>query len=78
MFTYPYHCLQHDKYLIVTDRNEHCIIVFDRDWDCLYNFGKKRTVEGEFHRPRCLLVKKAGQLLVLFNSMTPRVQVFEL
>ena len=40
-------------------------------------FGKKRAVEGEFHRPRCFSVNKAGQLLVC-DSMNPRVQVFEL
>ena len=30
-FTFPVHCVQYDKYLIVSDRDEHCIKVFDRN-----------------------------------------------
>ena len=75
-FTSPFHCVQHDKYLIVSDREEHCIKVFNlTDGDFLYKFGKKG--EGEFNGPGCLSVNKAGQLMVC-DTGNHRVQVFEL
>ena len=30
-FTFPFHCFQYDKHLIVSDSRRHCIKVFDRD-----------------------------------------------
>lgn len=30
-FTFPFHCVQYDKYLIVSDHEEHYIKVFDRN-----------------------------------------------
>ena len=77
-FTSPFHCVQHDKYLIVSDREEHCIKVFNlTDGDFLYKFGKKGEGEGEFNGPGCLSVNKAGQLMVC-DTGNHRVQVFEL
>ena len=40
-FTFPIHCVQCDRYLIVSYRNEHCIKVFDRNGNFQYKFGKK-------------------------------------
>ena len=76
-FTFPYHCVQHDNYLIVSDSDEHCLKVFSGDGTFLYKFGKKGEGDGEFNKPRCLSINKAGHLMVcdLFNH---RVQVFEL
>jgi len=63
-FTFPYHCVQYDNYLIVSDRDEHCINVFDRDGNFLEKFGKKRKGDGEFNEPRGLSVNRAGHLMV--------------
>ena len=30
-FTFPFHCVQYDKYLIASDHEEHYIKVFDRN-----------------------------------------------
>ena len=76
-FTFPFHCIQYDKYLIVSDSDEHCIKVCDRDGNFLYKFGKKGVGDGEFNDPRCLSVNKAGHLMVC-DSENHRVQVFEL
>jgi len=76
-FTFPFHCAQYDKYLIVSDSNEHCIKVHDRDGNFLYQFGKQGKGEGEFNKPRCLSVNKAGHLMVC-DALNHRVQVFEL
>ena len=34
-FTSPIHCIQYEKYLIVSDSEEHCIKVFDRNGNFL-------------------------------------------
>ena len=49
--------MQYDNYLLVSDNEDHCITVFDRDVNFVYKFGKKG--QGE---PRCLSVNKAGHL----------------
>ena len=76
-FTFPLHCIQYDKYLIVSDSSEHCIKVCDRDGNFLYKFGKKGEGDGEFNKPECLSVNKAGHLMVC-DAWNHRVQVFEL
>ena len=76
-FTFPVHCIQYDKYLIVSDGEEHCIKVHDRDGNFLYQFGKQGEGDGEFNKPRCLSVNKAGHLMVC-DTCNDRVQVFEL
>ena len=75
--TFPFHCIQYDKYLIASDQNEHCIKVFDRNGNFLYQFGNKGEGNGEFNKPRCLSVNKAGHLMVC-DASNHRVQVFEL
>ena len=76
-FTFPLHCVQYDKYLIVSDSHEHCIKVHDRDGNFLYQFGKQGEGDGEFNKPLCLSVNKAGHLMVC-DKLNHRVQVFEL
>ena len=76
-FTSPIHCIQYDKYLIVSDREEHCIKVFDRNGNFLYKFGKRGKGNGEFNNPRCLSITKAGHVMVC-DASNHRVQVFEL
>jgi len=76
-FTFPVHCVQYDKYLIVSDGKEHCIKVHDRDGNFLFQFGRKGEGDGEFNEPRCLSVNKAGHLMVC-DTWNHRVQVFEL
>ena len=76
-FTLPFHCVQHDNYLIVSDSGDHCVTVLDREGKVLYKFGKKGVGDGEFNEPHCLSVNKAGHLLVC-DSGNHRIQVFEL
>ena len=76
-FTLLFHCIQYDKYLIVSDYHEHCIKVCDRDGNFLYKFGKKGEGDGEFKYACCLSVNKAGHLMVC-DGWNHRVQVFEL
>ena len=76
-FTSPSHCIQYDKYLIVSDAGEDCIKVFDINRNFLYKFGNKGDRDGEFNEPRFLSVNKAGHLMVC-DQNSHRVQVFEL
>ena len=75
--TGPFHCIQHDNYLIVSDSNDHSVKLFDREGDFLYQFGKKGNAEGEFSMPGCLFMNKAGHLMVC-DSENHRIQVFDL
>ena len=76
-FTYPIHCIQCDGYLIVSDHEEHCIKVLDRNGNFQYKFGKRGGGDGEFIYPCCLSVNKSGHLMVC-ESGNHRIQVFEL
>ena len=76
-FTLPFHCIQYERYLIVSDYGEHCIKVFDRKGNFQYKFGKKGGGDGEFYNPISLLVNKSGQLMVC-DEFNHRIQVFEL
>ena len=73
----PIHCIQKDQYFIVSDWGDHCIKVFNTDGDFLYKFGNEGEGDGEFNGPRCLLVDKAGHLIVC-EFPNHRVQVLEL
>jgi len=77
-FKAPWHCVQYDNFLIVSDSEENSIKVFSRegDFQCT-NFGKKGEGAGEFNTPRCLSVNKAAHLMVC-DRVNHRVQVFEL
>ena len=76
-FTLPIHCIQYEKYLIVSDYSEHCIKVFDRKGNFQYKFGKKGGGDGELNGPSSLLVNKSGHLMVC-DEVNHRIQVFEL
>ena len=76
-FTCPFHCIQYEKYLIVSDRGECCIKVFDINGNFLCKFGNMGKRDGEFNEPRFLSVNKAGHLMVC-DAENDRVQVFKL
>ena len=76
-FTCPFHCVQCDRYLILSDNEEHCIKVLDRNGNCQYRFGKQGGGEGEFDYPCCLSVNKSGHLMVC-DSGNDRIQLFQL
>ena len=74
-FTSPIHCVQCDRYLIVSD--SHSIKVFDRKGNFQYKFGKEGGGDGEFKYQQFLSVNKLGHLLVC-DGGNHRIQVFEL
>ena len=76
-FSFPFHCVQHDNYFIVSDHDEDCLKVFDEELGFAYEFGERGDEAGEFCGPNCLSLNKAGQLMVC-DSCNHRVQVFEM
>ena len=76
-FISPFHCIQHDNYFIVSEFGDHGIKVFDKQGKFVSKFGKRGDGDGEFYRPFCLSVDRAGHLLVC-DSWNHRVQVFKL
>ena len=75
-FTEPFHCIEHDNYLIVSDNGDHSVKILDRKGNFLYKFGKQGNANGEYNKPFCLSVDKAGHLLVC-DSENHRIQVFD-
>ena len=75
-FTEPFHCIQHDNYLIVSDNGDHSVKILDRKGNFLYKFGKQGNADGEYNKPFCLSVDKAGHLLVC-DCENHRIQVFD-
>ncbi len=76
-FAAPFHCVQYNKYLIVSDHDKHCIKVFNKEGVLRYKIGKKGKGDGEFNKPHCLSVDKAGHLMVC-DAGNHRLQLFEL
>ena len=76
-FTNPFHCIQYDNYLIVSDGEDHCVKLFDRKGNFLDKYGKMGNADGEFNKPDCLSMDKAGHLMVC-DSFNHRIQVFDL
>ena len=63
-FTYPVHCVQCDRYLVVSVCNEHCMKIFNHNENSQYRFGEQGHGDGEFDYPWCLSAKKSGHLMV--------------
>ena len=76
-FSFPFHCVQCGEYFIVSDYDENCIKVINREGHCQYKFGKKGDGDGEFNYPRFLSVTQSKHLLVC-DRHNHRIQVFEL
>ena len=75
-FKSSFHCIQYDRYFIVSDNDEDCIKVFDRNRNFQYAFGKEGRGDGEFRGPCFIAVNKSGHLMICDGS-NDRVQVFE-
>ena len=76
-FTAPFHCVQCDELLIVSDSAQGCIKVFNKGGQFQYKFGKKGEGDGEFIHPHLLSVTQSKHLLVC-DLGNHRIQVFEL
>ena len=76
-FTAPFHCVECDESLIVSDSAQSCIKVFNKEGQFQYKFGKKGEEDGEFIHPHLLSVTQSKHLLVC-DLGNHRIQVSEL
>ena len=76
-FSFPVHCVQCDEYLMVSDKDEHCIKVFSTEGKYQYTFERQGGGDGEFEWPYCMAVTKS-KLLMVCEFGSDKMQVFEL
>ena len=72
-----FHCIQHGNYLVASDRGDNSVKCIDRKGNFLYKFGKEGIADGQFNKPTCLSMDKAGHLMVC-DTLNHRIQVFDL
>ena len=81
-FTEPFHFIQHDVYLIVSDRGDHPTKYSNRRGNFLYKFGKEGNADREFDETACLTMIKAESVqdvhLIVCDNENHRIQVFDL
>ena len=73
----PLHCIQQGEYFIVSDFEDQCIKMFDREGNFAFKFGMKVNKDEQFKKPAFLSVNKEG-LLMVCDYFNHRVQVFDL
>ena len=73
----PLHCIQQGEYFIVSDFEDQCIKMFDREGNFAFKFGMKVIKDEEFKKPAFLSFNKEG-LLMVCDYFNHRVQVFDL
>ena len=61
---HPTCCILYKNMFLVCDGGNHCIKAFDQLGTFLYKFGKAGNQDGQFQRPRGLLVDSSNNLLV--------------
>ena len=74
---WPTCCIPYQNRFLVSDTGNHCIKAFDQSGTFLYKFGKEGNQDGQFNRPRGLLVDSSNNLLVC-DFGNNRVQRFAL
>ena len=66
-----------DNYFIVSDSDENCLKVFDKELGFVYEIGERGDRDGEVFDPVCLSLNKAGHLMVC-DHCSHRLPVFEM
>ena len=61
----------------MSDNEEHCMKVRDRNGNFRFKFGKQGGGDGKFNNPWCLSVNKSGHLMVC-DTGNDRMQVYKL
>ena len=64
-----------DKYVYISDRGSHCIVVYETSGQFVTSFGRSGQNEGEFFHPRCITSCVDGFIHVC-DCDNNRVQIF--
>ena len=75
--SYPTSCIPYKNILLVCDRGNRCIKVFDQSGTFLYEFSKEGDQDGELDFPTFMFVDSSDNLLVC-DTRNNRVQQFSL
>ena len=73
---HPFHCIQYDNYLFVSDGDAQGVKVFDKEGRYMYKFGHIEDRNRALVSPRCLSVNKVGDLMVC--DIKHGVEVFKI
>lgn len=69
-------CCDHMGNIVVADRSNHRIQIFNSAGTFLYNFGSEGTEPGQFQRPAGITISPKGQIVVA-DKDNHRIQVFK-
>ena len=64
-----------DGLLIVSERDGHCITIFDKQWKKIRSFGSRGTRRGQFSYPQGIAILSKGTILVA-DTNNHRIQEF--
>eukprot|EP00058_Branchiostoma_floridae_P005896 XP_002591384.1 hypothetical protein BRAFLDRAFT_86891 [Branchiostoma floridae] len=62
--------------ILVSDRENHCVFVYNEDGQFLFQFGGWGSGEGQFKTPNGICTDRAGNIIVV-DSMNHRVEMFD-
>ena len=74
---HPLGCIPFKNMIFVSDRDNHCVKVFDQSGTFLYKFGKRGDEAGQFNQPYLIHVDSSNNLLVCDHG-NDRIQQFSL
>ena len=63
--------------IVVADRDNHRIQVFDRNGKFLFKFGSKGNGNGEFYSPSGVTVDQRNNQIVVVDTHNHRIQIFD-
>ena len=62
--------------IIMSDRDNHCVYVFNQEGEQIHKFGKKGQGIGEFYHPYGIALDKTGHIIVVCEKNTNCLQFF--
>ena len=62
--------------IIMSDRDNHCVFVFNQEGEQVHKFGKEGQGIGEFYRPRGIALDNTGRIIVVCQKDTNCLQFF--
>lgn len=66
----------HLNRIIISDTNNHCVYIFDAQWQHIKTIGSFGSDDGQFNEPRGVAVDELNRIIVA-DSLNHRVQIFD-
>ena len=68
--------IDRDYNIIMSDYNNHCVYVFNKEGEQIHKFGKQGQSIGEFHCPWGIVLDNTGRIIVVCEKYTNCLQFF--